>query len=107
MSQVTLTAEEIIRRDFAPEGHSRGIGEGLFPTAGELIITESQPSRWRWGYTPRTTCAQIVEWRAIFGDATEFATMDKDGSWVSQTPIYVLSASRRPAHPLGLVPGPL
>lgn len=102
-----FSTEEIIRRDFAPEGHSRGIGEGLFPTAGELMITESQPGLWRWGYTPRTLCAQIVEGRAIFADAVEFATMNKDGRWFAKTPIYVLYASRRPAHPLGLVPGSL
>lgn len=105
-----LSIEEIIRRDFAPKGHSRGIGEGLFPTAEDLLITKSQPEGWRWGYTPRTLCAQIVEGRAVFGEPADFATMNETGGWVAKNPtnpIYVLYASRRPAHPLGLVPGPL
>lgn len=99
-----------IRDIFAPKGHSRHIGDGLYPTSDELIFKPTQPANWKWGYTPQTLCAGYINGVPNVGPPEEFASMDETGDWALRPgckKIYELHARRRAAHPLGMVPGPL
>lgn len=96
---------------FAPKGHSRHIGDGLYATSDELIFNPTFTRNWKWGYTPTTLCAGYINGVPLVASSEEFASMDvNSGEW-SLRPgckeIYALHAKRPNANPLGMVPGPL